>query len=316
MRPSGEPILQGSVWGAGHQWQPAIRHRNIIRNIRFYIHPLFCVPGTGPISTPVLPPWPLPWSRDDRLSSVRCRLMRPTRGTGTSRPGTPEPLGRVPSVVTEPGGTEEDDRPIVAFDFDGTITKQDTLRFFLVRIRRKAFLGRAFLRRTPELVAALQGGAARDRAKVAICREVLGGLPRQRAEEAAADTARVVLGGLLRPDTTERIRWHQAAGHRIIVVSASFEAYVTLVAASLGIDEVIATRWELEPTGEVLTGGLDGLNVRGEAKVALLDAHVGRRCHLEYAYGNSSGDTAMLARARNPEWVARRSLPPLGGPPT
>ncbi len=100
------------------------------------------------------------------------------------------------------------------------------------------------------------------------------------------------------------------------MVSASFEAYVTLVAASLGIDEVIATRWEVDPDTERLTGRLDGLNVRGEAKVSLLDDLLGGPRDLEYAYGNSSGDTAMLARARHPVRVGRRPVPALPYPPT
>jgi phosphatidylglycerophosphatase C len=95
------------------------------------------------------------------------------------------------------------------------------------------------------------------------------------------------------------------------VVSASFEAYVKIVAASLGIDEVIATGWEVDPTQDVLTGRLAGTNVRGDAKVDLIASHIHGPCDLAYAYGNSSGDTAMLARATHPIWVGRRHMPEL-----
>ncbi len=135
----------------------------------------------------------------------------------------------------------------MAFDFDGTITTKDTFRLFLTQVRGPRELATTFIRHAPQLGLALQGGAARDRAKQLICMDVLGGLDRRVAEEAAAETARQVEGSLIRPDAADRIRWHQAEGHRIIVVSASFGAYVTLVAASLGIDEVIATRWEVDP---------------------------------------------------------------------
>ncbi len=208
-----------------------------------------------------------------------------------------------------PPGQEH--RPVVAFDFDGTITTKDTLRLFMTRIRGPRHLASAFIRHTPELALALQGGSARDRAKQAICMDVLGGLDRQRAEAAALNTAQVVRDSLIRPDTRNRIRWHQAEGHRIIVVSASFEAYVRLVADALGIDEVIATRWEVDQDTDTLTGRLDGLNVRGDAKVTLLDRHLGQRSELAYAYGNSAGDTAMLARARHPVRVGRHPLPEL-----
>ncbi len=195
---------------------------------------------------------------------------------------------------------------MVAFDFDGTITSSDTLRLFLTRIRSRRALARTFLRHAPQVALALQGGRARDRAKALICFDVLGGLTRPEAEAAATETARVVQRSLIRPDIGSRIRWHQAKGHRIIVVSASFEAYVGLVADTLGIDEVIATKWQVDPVTDTLTGRLDGPNVRGEAKVALLAGSIDGPCDLEYAYGNSSGDAAMLARARHPVRVRRR----------
>jgi phosphatidylglycerophosphatase C len=214
-------------------------------------------------------------------------------------------------VASEVDGRSE--RPVVAFDFDGTITSKDTFRFFLTRLRSKRTLAATLARNSPQMAVALRGGAARDDAKRALCLHVLGGLTRQRAEAAAVATADEVLARLIRPDTASRIRWHQARGDRLIVVSASFDAYVRRVAAGLGIDEVIATRWRVEPDSEVLSGLLDGPNVRGEAKVELLEAHLGRPCRLAFAYGNSSGDTAMLARAREGVWVGRRPLPEFTG---
>jgi phosphatidylglycerophosphatase C len=208
-----------------------------------------------------------------------------------------------------------DRRPVVAFDFDGTITRIDTLRLFLTRIRPRRAIAATFLHHGPQLASAVRGGAARDRAKALICLDLLGGLACEQAEGAAAETAGLVLGSLIRSDTRARIRWHQAEGHRIIVVSASFEAYVKLVASDLGINEVIATKWEVDATTDTLTGRLDGRNVRGEAKVALIAHLLDGPCDLEYAYGNSSGDTAMLAHAKHPVWVGRRPMPALRSGP-
>ena len=214
----------------------------------------------------------------------------------------------------EPRVPDQGDRPVVAFDFDGTITTKDTLRLFLTRIRGPKELATTFIRHAPQLGMALRGGVARDRAKQLVCMDVLGGLHHDRAQAAASETAEAVCRRLIRPDAAARIRWHQAQGHRIIVVSASFEAYVAPVVSSLGIDEVIATRWEVDPETRVLTGRLDGLNVRSEAKVTLLEELLGGSCDLAYAYGNSSGDTAMLARAEHPVRVGRRPMAALGEP--
>jgi phosphatidylglycerophosphatase C len=227
--------------------------------------------------------------------------------------GTPDPTDPVADHSSEllQGVDGPGHRPLVAFDFDGTITRKDTLRLFLTRIRTRRELVRCFAHRSPQLVKAFGGGPARDRAKELVCLDVLGGLTREQADSAAAETARVVQQSLIRTDAESRIRWHQSEGHRIIVVSASFEAYVKLVAASLGIDEVIATKWHINPGDDVLTGRLDGLNVRGEAKVDLLEAYLQRPCDLDYAYGNSEGDAQMLARAKHPFRVRRRHMPEL-----
>ncbi len=203
---------------------------------------------------------------------------------------------------------------MAAFDFDGTITSRDTMLFFLTSVRDRPTVARVFARRSPQMVGALRGGMARERAKRLICHDLLGGLARGEAEAAARRTAALVVESLIRVDTAARLRWHQQQGHRVIVVSASFEGYVKLVAAALGVGEVVATRWDVDNTG-VLTGGLDGPNVRGATKVELLGEMLGPDFRLEYAYGNSRGDTAMLARARHPVWVGRRPLPAPVEPP-
>jgi phosphatidylglycerophosphatase C len=204
---------------------------------------------------------------------------------------------------------------VAAFDFDGTITSKDTFRVFLDRIVPRRALAAALLRRSPHLLGALRGGEARDRAKKLLCHDLLEGLTREFADQVASDTARDVSRSLIRVDTASRIRWHQRQGHRVIVVSASFEAYVRPVVAALGIDEVIATRWEVDPETDLLTGRLEGRNVRGAAKVDLLDTHLGGAGSLAYAYGNSAGDAAMLAWSRYPVWVRRKPMAELQANP-
>ena len=207
------------------------------------------------------------------------------------------------------------DATVAAFDFDGTITTEDTFRIFLRRITTGRAVVGSLLRRSPQMLVALQGGEARDRAKGLLCQDLLEGLSAEFAESVAADTARVVAGSLIRDDTAARIRWHRAQGHRIIVVSASFDAYVRPVAATLGIDEVVATRWEVDNGSGLLTGRLVGRNVGGQAKVDLLRAHLGGQHALEYAYGNSGGDAAMLAQSRYPVWVRKVPMPELEADP-
>ncbi len=198
----------------------------------------------------------------------------------------------------------------MAFDFDGTLTGRDTMLEFLTAVRSRTTVARVFARRSPHLVAALGGGTARDRAKRLVCHDILSGLTVGEAEAAARRTAERVARSDIRADTAARLRWHLRQGHRVIVVSASFEAYVGRVAGQLGVTEVIATGWEVGEDG-VLTGELSGPNVRGAAKVDRLADLLGEDFRLDFAYGNSGGDSAMLARALHPVRVSRRILPEL-----
>lgn len=212
------------------------------------------------------------------------------------------------TVRPDPVPDDTDRRPVVAFDFDGTLTRRDTLRVFLLQLRRPSVVAAAFIRHLPSVLRSYQGDQARNGAKESIFSDILGGMHEDEAEAAASATARAVVRSMFKPDVVARLRWHQAAGHRIVVVSASFVHYVAPAVETLGVDEVLATRWKVDPATRRLTGGFDGVNVRGAAKVDLLSQHLGGPRRLEYAYGNSSGDVDMLATAKYPVWIGRTPI--------
>jgi phosphatidylglycerophosphatase C len=124
--------------------------------------------------------------------------------------------------------------------------------------------------------------------------------------EAAQLAARIVDGGL-RGDTSARLAWHRQEGHRVVIVSASYEQYVRIVGEHLGVDEVLATRVEFDRTGRC-TGRLAGANCRAGEKVRRLSdwmkaVGVERSTTTIWAYGDSKGDRALLDFADHPVWV-------------
>jgi phosphatidylglycerophosphatase C len=104
-----------------------------------------------------------------------------------------------------------------------------------------------------------------------------------------------------------RARWHVDQGHRVVIVSASYEQYVQVVADHLGLHGVIATKLEVGLDGR-LTGRLDGPNCRAAEKVRRLDEWLvsnglTRESVELWAYGDSSGDRELLAAADHPIWA-------------
>jgi phosphatidylglycerophosphatase C len=199
-------------------------------------------------------------------------------------------------------------RPVAAFDLDGTLTRRDTLMPFLVRAVGAGRAYRAVLASSLPLArAAAFGGEHRDAAKVAVLRGVLAGIPYTGLAEAAEAYADHVVAHGLRRDVKARVDWHRAEGHDLVLVSASPELYVTPIGRRLGFDEVLATRLEVDGDGR-LTGRLQGANCRGPEKVARLRAWRGDALDLAYAYGDSAGDTEMLALAVTPQRIGRRGV--------
>ncbi len=195
---------------------------------------------------------------------------------------------------------------VAAFDFDDTITHTDCVVPFMWRVagRRRFMLGIA--RRLHRLVTAV---ARRDRNALRAVGTQAAFAGRDAAEvDRLADVwGREIVATHLRPDTVQRIRWHLAEGHHVVIVSASYERYVHVVAEHLGVHGVAATRLEVGADG-MLTGRLVGLNCRAAEKVVRLDAWLaGRGLDRSqvtlWAYGDSAGDRELLAVAHHPIWV-------------
>lgn len=205
-------------------------------------------------------------------------------------------------------------RRVAAFDFDGTISRRDTLLGFLVEVGGRATVASALARSAVDLLAGLRDDVRRDAAKADVLRRVLGGQRLANVEAAGRRYAEKV-SPTFRPSTLDELRRHREQGHETVIVSASLVYYLRPIAESIGVDHVIAVEMEIDDSG-VLTGALVSPNVRGEQKAVRLrewlaatgDAPAGDGVDVElWAYGDSSGDEALLAMADHPTWIGRRA---------
>ena len=186
----------------------------------------------------------------------------------------------------------------MAFDFDGTLTWRDSFRAFLAWRSGRARYALGLSRLVP---AASAWTRDRDRGalKAAMVREFLKGARRDDLAAAAERFAAETAPRLLRPDAVRAWRRWRDADARLVIVTASPEILVTPFGRGLGAEAVIGTRLAFSPDG-LVTGDLDGPNCRGPEKVARLEALFGEGVRLEAAYGDTDGDTAMLAIADQP----------------
>lgn len=207
-------------------------------------------------------------------------------------------------------------RRIAAFDFDGTLSRRDTLVPFLAMASgRRRFaqvcgrLGLAGARRSVDL-------RDRDDVKQQLLRELFVGRDEEELRRLGARYARDLLSDQLRPDVLSRLEDHRRAGHEVLFVSASLVYYLEPLADLLGVCAVLAV--EPAQLDGRLTGELVRPNVRAEQKALRLREWLGAPADgpVEgtrlWGYGNSSGDHELLQMSDHAFWLGRPNKVPSG----
>jgi len=193
---------------------------------------------------------------------------------------------------------------VAAFDFDGTLTRRDTLLPFLARGLGWPRLLLALLKCSPWLAAYAARLLRNDVAKARLLRATLVGVSTTQAQDWTTRWLAQDFPGQLRPWTLARLAEHRQAGHCCVMVSASPDIYLARVAQQLGFDALICT--EMEVQRDRLTGRMRTPNCHGEQKVLRLKSWLTERFGAEsaravtlYAYGDTAGDLPLLRLAQH-----------------
>jgi phosphatidylglycerophosphatase C len=215
--------------------------------------------------------------------------------------------GRASSDFTSGIPEMPDSPPIVAFDFDGTLTVRDSFTSFLkwrvggaryaVGMARLAGAGLGYMLNRD-----------RGRIKAAATREFLRGVSRQQLEDETREFAKQCAQNLMRHDAVATFRWWREREAVTVIVTASPDIVVAPFARALGASLLIGTQLAYDDQDRV-TGAFATPNCRGDEKVKRLKEHFGDDVHLAAAYGDTAGDKPMLAIAEEKGYRVFKSKP-------
>lgn len=184
---------------------------------------------------------------------------------------------------------------VVAFDFDGTLTTGDSFTDFL-KWRAGPIGWLTGLARLIPASCLWIVNRDRGRIKSAALRVFLGGVDKAKLEQDAEHFAQLAWARLMRPDALACWDdWGKKGAHRVIV-TASPAITVAPFARRLGAENLLGTMIMFDREMKV-TGTFEGPNCRGEEKMRRLKAAYGQDVRIAAAYGDTSGDTEMLAAA-------------------
>jgi len=195
---------------------------------------------------------------------------------------------------------------VAAFDFDGTLSPRDNFVPFLRRFAGTTATARAFATGAVRAARAGKEHWSRNGIKAEVLHDLFAGRDVADLDDTARAFADDVIHHHLRGEAVERADWHRTQGHRLVIVSASLAVYLRPIAEWLRFDAVLATELEVGDDG-LLTGAMAGPNVRGPEKARRLDEWLAGATPFVWAYGDSSGDKELWARADRAVRLGRRA---------
>jgi len=190
------------------------------------------------------------------------------------------------------------------FDLDKTVIARASMVAFGKPLYRAGLLSRWLLLRAlyGQLVYLYLGA---DEARMAKMREaalrVTAGWSQDHIRSLVRETLEEVIDPIIYDEALELIRRHQAEGRKVFIVSASPQEIVDPLAHYLGVDDVIATRPEVDEHGRY-SGGVDFYSYGPSKVVAMEEAaeRYGIDLAASYAYSDSITDEPMLSAVGHP----------------
>lgn len=185
---------------------------------------------------------------------------------------------------------------IAFFDFDGTITRSDSMFDFCKHTVGFMPYTLGMIRVSPWLAGFKMGIFTATLAKEKLLSTFFQGNTLEAFNKYCHDFYMEVIPNILREDAMQEIKYHKESGNKVVVVSASAENWLRDFCEHEGL-ELLATQLEIDKD-EKLTGRLLGLNCNYEEKVNRIKASYNLSDFEKiYAYGDSKGDQAMLSLA-------------------
>ena len=184
---------------------------------------------------------------------------------------------------------------LALFDFDGTISHKDSMADFIQFLVGKRRYYNGLIKQSPMLLSYLLKRTSNSDAKQALMAHYFSDYSIQEFETLARAYSEQRLPHIIRPKALQRIQWHREQKHRVVIVSASVEDWLTSWTEHINV-ELIAS--QLDKSKDHITGYLHGQNCHGMEKVRQIKHHLklADYSHI-YAYGDSAGDKDMLALA-------------------
>lgn len=184
---------------------------------------------------------------------------------------------------------------IAVFDFDGTITRKDTLIEFIRFAQGSTVLYWGLLLHLPRLILMKMHMYDNGKMKEHVFSWFFRGMSMEQFNHLGEAFYHSQADKLIYSEAKKKVLEHKSQGDIVVILSASIENWVQPFASALQIEGLLGTQAE-EQNG-MLTGRFATKNCYGQEKVnrlkAWIEANVNEQPYV-IAYGDSRGDKELL----------------------
>lgn len=202
---------------------------------------------------------------------------------------------------------------LALFDFDGTLTRGDSLWRWLCYALGPMKLIRSVIMSLPWLIGYRVGYISNNEAKRRLLSAAFQGMYTEDLRKVGRLFAKDVIPQILREDIMARVASYQSRGYECVLVSASLDYYLAPWAEYAGFAQVLCSSLVTNAFGRVGSGFV-GSNCHGAEKVVRIRSYIDSRSDYKpiimVAYGDSQGDIPMMKLAREAWWVTRAGIEP------
>ena len=181
---------------------------------------------------------------------------------------------------------------LVLFDFDGTITRDDSLLEFIAYVVgfKKFFRGIFWL--SPVLIGYKLKICSNNYARRWLMTYFFSGMSADKFAQICKKYSNTHIEDIVKFSAMAKIAEYKANGDKVVIVTASLEDWLAPWCRAQGL-ELLGTR--IKKKGGVITGEIDGANCYGAEKVRRVrEAYDTDAFERVIAYGDSRGDKEML----------------------
>jgi len=197
-----------------------------------------------------------------------------------------------------------DVRAAAFFDLDKTIIAKSSVLAFGRPLYREGLLSKRTIVKSvyAQVVFMLVGADEGKMEKLRIAMlQMIRGWNRDHVADIVRETLDEIVTPIIFAEALDLIAEHQDAGRKVVIVSSAPEEVVRPIGESLGVDDVIATRADVDGKGNY-TGELAfyGYGPHKAEAIAAMAAREGLDLAASYAYSDSITDAPMLRAVGNP----------------